>query len=130
MTNPMTRTDLERFRTALRTKQSELSGKSRLESIAIERSPDMIEEVQYKSERELAIVALNRESELRRKIAMALRRMNDESFGTCVHCEQEISKRRLEVVPWTPFCIRCQEAADRGDERVLESVEPTFLDAA
>ena len=126
----MTRTDLERFRTALRTKQSELSGKSRLESIAIERSPDMIEEVQYKSERELAIVALNRESELRRKIAMALRRMNDESFGTCVHCEQEISKRRLEVVPWTPFCIRCQEAADRGDERVLESVEPTFLDAA
>ena len=30
----------------------------------------------------------------------------------------------------TPFCIRCQEAADRGDEGVLESAEPTFLDAA
>jgi len=126
----MTRTNLEKFRTALRTKQSELSGKSRLESIAIERSPDMSEEVQYKSERELAIVGLNRESEIRRSIALALSRINDENFGTCVHCEQEISKRRLEVVPWTPFCIRCQEAADRGDERVLESVETTFLDAA
>jgi DnaK suppressor protein len=126
----MTRTDLERFRTTLRAKQSELSGKSRLETIAIERSPDVIEEVQYKSERELAIIGLNRESEIRRNIALALSRINDENFGTCVHCEQEISKRRLEVVPWTPFCISCQEAADRGDERVLESVEPTFLDAA
>ena len=126
----MTRTDLERFRTALRTKQSELSGKSHMESIAIERSPDLIEEVQYKSDRELAIIGLNREAAIRRNIALALIRINNENFGTCVHCEQEISKRRLEAVPWTPFCIRCQEAADRGDERVLESVEPTFLDAA
>jgi DnaK suppressor protein len=126
----MTRTELERFRAALTTKQSELSGKSRLESIAIERSPDAIEEVQYKSERELAIVGLNRDSEIRRNIALALSRINNENFGTCMHCEQEISKRRLEVVPWTPFCIRCQEAFDRGDEGVLESVEPIFLDAA
>jgi DnaK suppressor protein len=101
-----------------------------MESIAIERSPDLIEEVQYKSDRELAIIGLNREAAIRRNIALALIRINNENFGTCVHCEQEISKRRLEAVPWTPFCIRCQEAADRGDERVLESVEPTFLDAA
>jgi DnaK suppressor protein len=127
----MTQMELESFRAALRTKQTELSRRSRgLESIAVERSPDMMEEVQYKSERELAIVGLNRESEIRRNIDLALVRVNDNSFGTCVHCEQEISKRRLEAVPWTPFCIRCQEAADRGDERVLESVEPTFLDAA
>ncbi len=127
----MTRTDLASFRVVLRTKQAELSGKSRgLESIAIERSADEIEEAQYKSARELAIASLNRESAIRRNIELALIRINDHSFGACVHCGSEISRRRLEAVPWTPFCIRCQEAADRGDESVLESAEPTFLDAA
>jgi RNA polymerase-binding transcription factor DksA len=47
-----------------------------------------------------------------------------------VHCGEEVKRRRLEAVPWTPFCIRCQEAADCGDEGVLESAEPTMLDAA
>ena len=127
----MTRTDLASFREVLRTKQAELSGKSRgLESIAIERSADEIEEAQYKSARELAIASLNRDSAIRRNVELALIRINDHSFGTCVHCDEEIARRRLEAVPWTPFCIRCQEAADRGDESVLESVEPTLRDAA
>jgi DnaK suppressor protein len=101
-----------------------------LESIAIERSADMLEEVHYKSEREIAIAGLTRESAIRRNIELALIRINDHSFGICVHCDNEIGRRRLEAVPWTPFCIRCQEAADRGDESVLERIEPTFLDAA
>jgi DnaK suppressor protein len=101
-----------------------------LEKIAIERSADPLEEVQYKSERELAIAGLNREAAIRRNIELALIRINDRSFGTCVHCDEEIGRRRLQAVPWTPFCIRCQEAADRGDEGVLESAEPTLLDAA
>ena len=127
----MTRTDLASFQEVLRAKQAELSGKLRgLESIAIERSADEIEEAQYKSARELAIASLNRDSAIRRGIELALIRINDDSFGACLHCGSEIGRRRLEAVPWTPFCIRCQEAADRGDESVLESVEPTFLDAA
>jgi DnaK suppressor protein len=127
----MTRSDQVSFRDVLRKKQAEVSVTSRrLDSIAIERSADMLEEVQYKAERELAIASLNRDTVIRRNIEMALIRINDRSFGTCVHCDEEIGRRRLEAVPWAPFCIRCQEAADRGDESVLESIEPTFLDAA
>jgi DnaK suppressor protein len=127
----MTRTDMTSFREVLRTKRAELSTKSRgLESIAIERSADMLEEVHYKSERELAIAGLTRDSAIRRNIQLALIRINDQSFGTCVHCDEEIGRRRLEALPWTPFCIRCQEAAESGDESVLETIEPTFLDAA
>ena len=126
----MTRTDLSSFREVLRTKQAELSGSRGLEKIAIERSADLLEEVLYRSERELAITNLNRESTIRRNIELALMRINEHSFGTCAHCQEEIGRRRLEALPWTPFCIRCQEAADRGDEGVLESAEPTFLDAA
>jgi RNA polymerase-binding transcription factor DksA len=126
----MTRTDLVTVRPFLIGKQAELSVKSRnLKSIPIERNPEMIEELQYKSDRELAIVGLNRDSAVRRNIELALIRSND-SFGACGHCEEEISRRRLVAMPWAPFCVRRQEAADRGGESVLESIEPIFLDAA
>src|SRR5580704_15410105 len=119
----MTKTDLATFRELLRAKQIELSGKSlSLQRIAIERSADELEEAEYKSLREMAIAGLHRESAMRRSIERALRRITDRSFGVCVHCGAEVKRRRLEAVPWTPFCIRCQEAADRGDEGVLEKV--------
>jgi len=127
----MRRTDLASFREVLQAKQAELSHNSRaLESIAIERSADALEEAQYKSAREVAIAGLNRESSVRRDVAMALLRIENGTFGVCVHCDNDISRRRLEAVPWTSLCIRCREAADLGDESVLESIEPMFLNAA
>jgi DnaK suppressor protein len=126
----MTPTDLAHFRSILKAKQAELAKKRGLESIAIERSADVLEEADYKTARELAIAGLNRESTVRRSVASALHRTQDGTFGTCVHCDGDVGRRRLEAVPWTSLCIRCQEAADRGEESVLESLEPGFLDAA
>jgi len=126
----MTQTDLAKFRDVLGTKQADLTKMRGLESIAIERSADVLEEADYKTARELAIAGLNREATVRGSVASALFRIQDGCFGTCVHCGIEISKRRLAAVPWTPFCITCQEAADRGEERVLESLDPAFPDAA
>ena len=127
----MTSTDLANFREVLRKKQAELSRSSQaLESIAIERSADALEEATYKSARELAVTGLNRESAVRRSVARALLRIQDGAFGACAHCGNDIDMRRLEAVPWTPFCIRCQEAADLGEESVLESLEPMFVNAA
>jgi DnaK suppressor protein len=126
----MTQTDLANFRDVLTTRQAELMQTRGLESIAIERSADELEEADYKTARELAIAGLNREATVRRSVASALLRIQDGCFGTCVHCGIEISERRLAAVPWTPFCITCQEAADRGEERVLGSLDPAFLKAA
>ncbi len=44
----------------------------------------------------------------------ALRRIKEESFGQCVSCEQELQQKRLEAVPWTRYCINCQEKQERG----------------
>jgi DnaK suppressor protein len=127
----MTKTDLDHFRDTLRIKQAELALRSRTrENIAVERSADTLEEVAFKSAREIAVAQLHRESVIRRDVGLALKRLDDQTFGECIHCGSEISRRRLEAVPWTPFCIRCQDSADRGDERVLGSIEPAFLDVA
>jgi RNA polymerase-binding transcription factor len=44
----------------------------------------------------------------------ALRRIKNESFGQCISCEQELQQKRLEAVPWTRYCIACQEKQERG----------------
>jgi DnaK suppressor protein len=101
----MSKTDLAPFRDALRIKQAELALRSRTrENITIERSADTLEEVAFKSAREMAVAQLHRESVLRRDVGMALMRLDDQTFGECMHCGGEISRRRLEAVPWTPLC--------------------------
>ena len=51
----------------------------------------------------------------------ALARIADGTFGECTNCHQKIGAKRLEAVPWTPYCIDCQEKAEAGDLPDLES---------
>ena len=55
-----------------------------------------------------------------RMIEAALRRIPDGTYGICVACACDIPRKRLEALPWTDCCLRCQEIA----ERELES-EPS-----
>src|ERR1700683_317326 len=105
----MTKSELNKYRTVLETKQADLVHMIRnRDGIAIEKSADALDEVQHATERELAIRSLDRDSNLLRSVRSALRRNDDGSFGVCLHCEEEISAKRLAAVPWTPFCIQCQ----------------------
>ena len=112
----MNKTELEKHKAILEAKRAELSvGLRNRADIAIEKTPDALDEVQLAGERELAIRNLDRESSLLRSVRGALTRVGDGSFGICLHCEEEIKPKRLDAVPWTKYCIRCQEAADRHE---------------
>ncbi|MCK4797151.1 MAG: TraR/DksA family transcriptional regulator [Spirochaetes bacterium] len=41
-------------------------------------------------------------------IEAALRRIVESSYGICISCGKEITKNRLEAVPWTTKCIKCK----------------------
>ena len=45
-------------------------------------------------------------------IDSALRRIDGGEFGQCQLCQKEISKKRLNALPWTPLCIECQEKSE------------------
>jgi len=103
------------FQEILERKEAELVHVLRnRDGMAIEKSADQMDEIQYASERDLAIRNVDRESALLRNVKAALRRIRDGSFGSCLECESPISPRRLAAVPWAPRCIQCQEAADRA----------------
>ena len=80
--------------------------------IQIERSADQMDEIQYASERDLAIGNVDRESAMLREVKAALRRLAEGSYGACTECELPISPNRLAAVPWARRCIRCQETYD------------------
>jgi DnaK suppressor protein len=93
------------------------------DSIAIEKSADQMDEIQYASERDLAIRNVDRESTLLRQVRAALLRVHDGSFGICFECESPISPKRLAAVPWVSLCIQCQDAADRQQQDGTESLD-------
>lgn len=49
------------------------------------------------------------------QVKSALERMDDGVYGECVECGNAIGAKRLEAVPWTPYCIACQEKVERGE---------------
>jgi DnaK suppressor protein len=101
----------------LERKISELNRALRAQSgTQIERSADQMDEIQYASERDLAIGNVDRESTLLREVKAALRRLHEGAYGTCVECESSISPNRLAAVPWATRCIRCQESTDRDGQ--------------
>jgi DnaK suppressor protein len=98
----------------LERKKAELAGVLRnRDGITIEKSADQMDEIQYATERDLAILNVDRESTLLRAVKAALQRIHDGTFGDCLACEEPISPKRLAAVPWALRCVRCQEAADR-----------------
>ena len=124
----MTKTELNKFKQILEAKHTELEQAVRdRDGIVIEKSPDALDEVQHAAERELAIRNLDRETSLLRNVRGALRRIEEGTFGVCLHCEEDINPKRLNAVPWTPYCITCQELADKNRDENLEMFEELMV---
>src|SRR5580658_3132899 len=51
----------------------------------------------------------NLEKTLLREVEEALARVKDGTYGICAECEEPISPKRLQALPWAKFCVRCQE---------------------
>lgn len=127
----MTKNDRNKYRNVLDAQRAELVRQiGNRDGIAIEKSPDALDEVQHACERELAIRNLDRESNLLRNVRGALRRLDAGSFGVCLHCEEDISAKRLAAVPWTPFCLACQELVDCRNNESADILEDWLVNAA
>ena len=59
-----------------------------------------------------------REKSLLSKLDLALKKIEDATFGICEICEEPIGKKRLEARPETTLCIKCKEDQER-EERTM-----------
>ena len=109
----MNKTELNKYRALLTTKQIELVPQLRKrDAIAIEKTPDLLDEIGLAAERELMTRNLERGSNVLRNVRAALSRIDEGSYGMCLNCEEEIGTKRLNAVPWAALCIECQQTED------------------
>ncbi len=116
-----TNSEVSKLKDILEQKESELLHELKVrDGIAIEKSADHMDEIQYASERDLAILNAHRESKVLREVKAAIRRVQDGTIGICIECDQEINPKRLAAVPWASRCVHCQDAADRAAQAGVE----------
>lgn len=91
--------------------------------INIQTHGDAIDNLIEALDREHSITTSMRASKILRDVRAAFARMENGTFGECVHCGEAISQKRLLALPWTPNCIRCQEQIDerRPDKDSVEA---------
>ena len=120
----MTTVEIERLTTILQRSEVELTGsRSTRDDIVIEKASDKLDEVQLKGERELAIRVLDRNSAKLRQVRFALAKVAEGTYGICLHCEEDISPKRMAALPWATSCIKCQEKIDRREIEVDDTPE-------
>ena len=104
---------------ALRIKQRELLDSYNRDKAAGNALPDdgiqdLADKAASAYSKELNFSLSDGERQLLMQIDEAFVRMKDGSYGTCTNCGTVIGEKRLQAVPWTPYCIDCQELQEKG----------------
>lgn len=107
------------FEDALRTKQRELLDSYERDKAAGNASPDdgiqdLADKAASAYSKELNFSLSDAERNLLMLIEEAFNRVKDGTYAICTNCGAEIGEKRLQAVPWTPFCIDCQELQEKG----------------
>ena len=117
MAKKMGKKEREEFRTTLLQKKerivrklSELTNESKEMETNV--AQDVIDKAETSYTKEFLLSLSDGEREQLLFIDEALKRLKRDEFGICQLCQQEIGRKRLEAVPWTPYCINCQEKAE------------------
>ncbi|MDP7062631.1 MAG: TraR/DksA C4-type zinc finger protein [Planctomycetota bacterium] len=64
--------------------------------------------------RDMQLSLLENEDEILKATQAAVKRIEDGVFGTCMACKDLIPPRRLEVLPYSSYCVGCQEKSENG----------------
>ena len=108
----------QRFKVLLATHRQEALGylhRSEAEQYALaeERPAEAGDLCNQTTSREELFGRISNHRRLLQRIEAALRRIEFGTFGVCRECGHEIKPKRLEAMPWTEYCVRCQEKLER-----------------
>lgn len=121
---PLNESQLEEFRDLLTSDKDRLLEKAMhtLKNEIELSKDDMADEADLASaltDQSLSLRLRGRERTLIEKIDLALRRIDNGEFGTCIVCEDDIEVPRLRARPVTTMCIACKEEQERRERQYL-----------
>jgi DnaK suppressor protein len=118
----MKKKDLDYFKELLTNRLEELLSQADTTVVGMidskENFPDPTDRASLESDRNFMLRIRDRESKLIRKIKKALERIENNTFGVCETCGDDISIKRLKARPVTTQCIECK-TKDEALEKAL-----------
>lgn len=115
----MDKKKLETFKKRLEDRQRELrQNVSRTEqdgrAADLDTAQDIADRASSSYQKEFLFHQSSSERQTLQMVEAALNRIREGTFGECISCGNEINPKRLEAVPWTRYCIECQEKLEKG----------------
>ena len=115
----LTKKELEKYRKLLQEKKAVLSAeiaktRSAEEETTEESTQDIADKAVSSYTREFLYSLTDGERQTLLRIDDALLRIDAGTYGFCVNCNTAMTERRLNAVPWAPYCLDCQELAEKG----------------
>lgn len=77
-------------------------------------TPDPVDLAVRNYSKNVMLAVSENESRQLTLIDEALMRVEDDEYGLCQNCEQEINPKRLAAIPWARYCLNCQEQVEQG----------------
>jgi DnaK suppressor protein len=115
----MTKKETEKYRRLLEEKKSSLSAeiaknRSAEEETTEESTQDIADKAVSSYTREFLYSLTDGERGTLLHIDDALGRIEDGNYGFCLSCSTAMTEKRLNAVPWAPYCLDCQELSEKG----------------
>jgi DnaK suppressor protein len=115
----MTKKETEKYRRLLEEKKSSLSAeiaktRSAEEETTEESTQDIADKAVSSYTREFLYSLTDGERGTLLHIDDALGRIEDGNYGFCMNCSTAMTEKRLNAVPWAPYCLDCQELSEKG----------------
>ena len=115
----MTKKEMEKYRRLLDDKKASLSAelaktRSAEEETTEESTQDIADKAVSSYTREFLYSLTDGERSTLLQIDDALARIDESVYGLCLNCGQLMTEKRLNAVPWAPYCLDCQELSEKG----------------
>ena len=115
----LTKKEMEKYRRLLDDKKASLSAeiaktRGAEEETTEESTQDIADKAVSSYTREFLYSLTDGERNTLLHIDDALGRIDEGTYGLCLNCGQLMTEKRLNAVPWAPYCLDCQELSEKG----------------
>ena len=121
----MNKKDIKRFKDILQKRREEILASAvatKEEGMGFDPNdlPDEVDLASTEAGQALNLRLRDRERILLKKIDEALKKMEDDTYGVCEECGEDIGVERLLARPVTDLCVKCKEEQEKKEKLFAE----------
>ncbi len=112
----MTKAQLKKIKARLIEERDTIIGKLSNNDLSVDASetPDPVDLAVRNYSKNVMLAVSENESRQLVMINEALERIEDDEYGLCQNCENNVNPKRLNAIPWARYCLDCQQLVEQG----------------